>query len=91
VTAVTRSAAKLLPYSELKKAGNRTLASDTLTPDAQIWVVAVAGTLTNLAEPVTGHTVAYLASDQRAGIGYDIHSGSGWPAWFDDLPDQATD
>jgi hypothetical protein len=87
----TRSEAKLVTYGELKKATKRTLRSDHLPEEVKVWVVAVAGTLTSLAEPVAGHAVAYLAADQRAGIGYDIHTGSGWPAWFDDLPDQATE
>jgi hypothetical protein len=91
VIAVTRSAAKLVPYGELKKASNRTLLSDTLPAEVTVWVVAVAGTLTSLAEPAVGHTVAYLAQDQHAGIGYDVHTGPGWPTWFDDLPDRATD
>src|SRR5205823_4292778 len=87
VTAVTRSQAKLLPYQDLRQANSRALATD---PESRIWVVAIAGTLTSLAEPATGHVVAYLASDQDTGHGYDLHTGSDWPAWFDDLADHST-
>src|SRR5207237_3113669 len=73
VTAVTRSAAKLLPYKDLKQANNRVLVSDSVSADARLWVVAVAGTLTSLAEPVAGHAVAYLASAQKTGLGYALH------------------
>ena len=91
LSAVTRSQAKLVPYVEVKKAANRVLLSDTLPGEVLVWVVAVAGTVTALAEPAIGHAVAYLARDQHASLAFDLHTGSGWPAWFDALPDQATD
>ena len=91
LSAVTRSQAKLVPYAELKKGVNRVLLADTLPGEVPIWVVAVSGTVTALAEPAIGHAVAYLAKDQHASLAFDLHTGTAWPAWFDALPDQSTD
>ena len=91
LSAVTRSQAKLVPYAEVKKAANRVLVADSLPGEVPVWVVAVAGTVTALAEPAVGHAVAYLAKDQHASLAFDLHTGTGWPAWFDALPDQAVD
>ncbi|HEX6350116.1 MAG TPA: hypothetical protein VF160_12095, partial [Candidatus Dormibacteraeota bacterium] len=87
LSAVTRSQAKLVPYADLKKASNRVLLSDSLPGEVPVWVVAVAGTVTALAEPAVGHAVAYLNKDQHASLAFDLHTGTGWPAWFDGLPD----
>jgi hypothetical protein len=84
---VTRSQAKLASYGDVRRLAGRTLLQDTPPPELQLWVVAVAGTLTTLAEPTAGHAVAYLALDQHAGVAYDVATGAGWPAWFDQLPD----
>jgi len=73
----------------LKQASGRVLLADTLPGDVLVWVVAVAGTVTALAEPAVGHAVAYLAKDQHASLAFDLFTGSSWPAWFAALPDQA--
>ena len=89
LSAVTRSQAKLVPYGELKKATGRVLLSDTLPDEVPVWVVAVSGTVTNLAEPAIGQAIAYLAKSQNATLAFDLFTGAGWPGWFADLPDQA--
>ncbi len=89
LSAVTRSQAKLVSYGELKKGSGRVLLSDTLPDEVAIWVDAVSGTATALAEPAIGPAVGYLAKDQHASVGFDLHTGAAWPAWFDALPDQA--
>lgn len=88
---VTRSQAKLATYGDVRRVAGRTLLQDTLPAEVQLWVVAVAGTLTALAEPAVGHAVAYLALDQHAGVAYDVATGVPWPAWFEQLPDLAPD
>ncbi len=87
--AVTRSQAKLATYGDVRRLAGRTLLQDALPSEVQLWVVAVAGTLTALAEPAVGHAVAYLALDQHTGVAYDVATGASWPAWFDQLPDLA--
>jgi hypothetical protein len=89
ITDVTKSQAKLATYGDVRRVAGRTLLEDTMPSELQLWVVAVAGTLTVLAEPAPGHAVAYLALDQHTGVAYDVSSGAGWPAWFDQLPDLA--